>query len=454
MATPKKTTNNTESKALDAVDLNEIPANLHRSEKVTVPAGWPELGELAYQGPIGEAVRAFQTNTESDPAALLALLIAHSGVLIGRKPHLIWSGQEYTGSLFAVLVGPTAHGRKGTAGGDAKRLLSGIPPVPEFGGFGSGESIVTSLAGGKDDADTKADGSVEVVSDPMAPELEVEPISFMIQEEEFSRTLAAGSRAGSTLSESIRQLFDGRPLSWRTAKEFAVLKNYHSGFIGHVTPGELRMTLSQADQVNGLANRYMMIASHRRQKLAYSTRAGNPHHVDVSKHITELAKRIHAAQGRSLIKLSQAAADRLADIYFGGKLDSLSPLLSRLFTHLCRVTLVFAAIEGTEFVHDSHVNSALALVEYAKATTDYVFPNQLGNQMANKLLTRIKEAGPTGISTTDLTRAFNNHLDPAARDAALSELIEDELILVTREGRTKLYVAAEQIAAEDAKSAN
>ena len=57
--------------------------------------GWPVLADEAYHGLAGEAVRAIGPNTESDPADLLATILAKGGNAIGRGAHFVIEDDEH-----------------------------------------------------------------------------------------------------------------------------------------------------------------------------------------------------------------------------------------------------------------------------------------------------------------------------------------------------------------------
>ena len=87
------------------------------------PIRWPTLDEAAYYGIAGEIVRAIEPESESDPVAILIQLLVMFGNLIGRGPFYIVEGTSHHANMFAVLVGDTARGRKGTSEGRVKQVL-------------------------------------------------------------------------------------------------------------------------------------------------------------------------------------------------------------------------------------------------------------------------------------------------------------------------------------------
>jgi hypothetical protein len=76
---------------------------------------WPKLDPDALHGPVGAFVRAAAPHTEADPAGLLVSTLVLLGGAIGGAPYVLAGNERHGAALFAVLVGATSKGRKGTA---------------------------------------------------------------------------------------------------------------------------------------------------------------------------------------------------------------------------------------------------------------------------------------------------------------------------------------------------
>src|SRR5438105_2677699 len=77
---------------------------------------WPEpLDPAAFHGLAGRFVRMVAPHTEADPAALLVQFLDASGNVIGRNVYRVAEGASHYPNLFAVIVGETGHGRKGSS---------------------------------------------------------------------------------------------------------------------------------------------------------------------------------------------------------------------------------------------------------------------------------------------------------------------------------------------------
>src|SRR5690348_17649328 len=97
------------------------------------PAGpksppWPVMAEEAYHGLAGDIVTTIAPESEADPVALLIQTLAATGNAIGRGPYYQVEGDRHGPNLYAVLVGETAKGRKGTAWGRIRQVMAMADP--------------------------------------------------------------------------------------------------------------------------------------------------------------------------------------------------------------------------------------------------------------------------------------------------------------------------------------
>ena len=369
-----------------------------RTKEIEIPSDWPSIGIEAFQGPVGDVVKANDRYSEADPAAVLISLLAHAGALVGKRPHFVVSSQEFRSNIFTLLVGPTSLGRKGTAGEAAKQLIGAGNGLRELGGLVSGEAIVARL------------GDEEHLGQPA-----------LIIEEEFARFLEVAGRNGSTLSHLGRQLFDGRPLCRLSVDQEMIVEDYHAGCIGHITPEELLLRLSAADRVNGLANRFLMVASHSRKRVVWFGKRRDDG-------VNDLLERAMKARERDEVRPNEEVREFLAETYLADSNESPNPLLARRWSHAMRLVLVFALMDGAKEIGMAHVTAALAMVDYAEATVRYVFPDTFKSSLANRLLQIVQEHADDGVTLSQISKRFANHIEVAERDEALRELEDANLI--------------------------
>ena len=86
------------------------------------------LDDMAYFGLVGEIVKAIEPHTEADSVAILAQLLVGFGNLIGRSAHVQVGPAFHHGNEFALLIGQTSTGRKGSSWSEVLRLLAPLDP--------------------------------------------------------------------------------------------------------------------------------------------------------------------------------------------------------------------------------------------------------------------------------------------------------------------------------------
>jgi hypothetical protein len=159
---------------------------------------WPILRDGAYHGVFGDIVRAIEPETEADPAGILIQLLIMWGACLGRTPYFAVGADRHHMNEFGVIVGDTAKARKGMSRGQSERIFESIDP--EF----TQNRIMSGLSSGE--------GLIAAVADPGDDDRGSLDKRLLIVQTEFSATLKVMAREGNTLSEMIRDAWDGRDL--------------------------------------------------------------------------------------------------------------------------------------------------------------------------------------------------------------------------------------------------
>jgi hypothetical protein len=207
-------------------------------------APWPEpLGEAAYHGLAGDIVRAIEPESEADPASLLVHFLAAFGNVAGRAIYYRVEETRHHGNVFAVIVGDSSKGRKGTAWGRVRAVLHSTTVVLTWladrtmGGLSSGEGLIEQV---RDPViKTKRDGETGEVTEEIVDE-GIADKRLLIVETEFSRTLRAMLRTENVLSAIIRCAWDGDDLRVLTRKSPARATAPHISIVAHTTTQDLR----------------------------------------------------------------------------------------------------------------------------------------------------------------------------------------------------------------------
>ncbi|MEB3323489.1 MAG: hypothetical protein VKI81_11755, partial [Synechococcaceae cyanobacterium] len=260
---------------LAGLSLDSAPAEL------TEPAGqhskacerglehrWPEPPDpSAFTGLAGEVVHTVSPHTEADPAALLIQLLIAFGSAVGRGPHYMVESARHSTNLFAVIVGSTSKGRKGTSWSHVRKLIDRIDPEWSAAciaqGLSSGEGLMWAVRDEirRREAIKEKKRVVDyqdVIDDPG-----VSDKRLLVIESEFASVLRVAARDGNTLSPIIRQAWDTGDLRSLTKNSPCRATGAHISIIGHVTKSELNRYLDRTEIGNGFANRFLWVCAKR-----------------------------------------------------------------------------------------------------------------------------------------------------------------------------------------------
>lgn len=376
--------------------------------------------DAALIGVAGRWVEASAPYTEAHPAGVLVSFLAAAGNAIGLEPHLQVGPTRHGANEFVALVGPSATGRKGEAADVGMRPVEHADPGwaadRVHSGFGSGEAVIKLLSD-KSDADDDED------PEPPDPRL-------LVREGELAGPLAVASREGSTLSTTLRNAWDGKPLENHTVTRGMLrASTSHVSIVAAITAEELRRRLTATDQANGFANRFLFVAVRRARVLPEPP----PLPANLVAEFSEyLARVIVHAQKLGGVRRDEAASDAWREAY-EAELSVDRPGLvgaccSRAEAHAARLSLLFALLDGRDMIGLEHHNAALALWRYCERSVRMVWGDLLGDAVADRILDEARLRGR--LTRTDVNDLFGGHRSAAELDAALDQLVIHEYLRV------------------------
>jgi hypothetical protein len=181
------------------------------------------LDEAALYGLPGDVVRAVDPHTEGDPAATLINFLVMFGSAVGSSPHAVVGDRPHRANEFAILVGDTSKGRKGTSHDTPQAIVQAAAADSDWdrrvqGGLASGKGVIWAV---RDPIEETRKGETSI-SDPGGADKRL-----LLVEEEFSAVLKVASREGNILSEIIRRSWDGKPLQNLTKTRGAICTAPH-----------------------------------------------------------------------------------------------------------------------------------------------------------------------------------------------------------------------------------
>jgi hypothetical protein len=347
----------------------------------------------------GGLVDSLAPYTEADPAGLLMTLLTYAGAAMTGRPHIYLGNVNHPARLNTGLIGATSKARKGTADAVISPLIEKADS--EFfrtrltGGFGSGEAVIDAVRDADDNGDA---GSRDK--------------RLLVREPEFSRLLKVANRQGSTLSEIVREAWDGGVLQVRSRSATSVATGAHVCMIAHVTVEGLRRHLNDEDVANGFANRMLYIAVGRAQVLPHGAEVPAPIATDAGKELGELIRR---ACNRGRVGWADDAARDAWEAFYRrcAAEDSrgiVGALTARAEPHVARLALLFCLLDpDATLIEVGHLAAAEAVWEHSAATVRWVFGDRDGDPDADRLLLAIRAHGAHGMTATEQSQLFAKH---------------------------------------------
>jgi hypothetical protein len=375
------------------------------------------MGMAAYHGLAGEIVAELAPQTEAAPEVLLLSLLAAFGSAVGRGPHRRVGDDHHGPNLFLAVVGKTSRGRKGTSWGRIAKLMAVADPAWSkervVNGLRSGEALIDAVRDRR--VKVKPDGSEELVDEGEDDK------RLLVLEEELASVLRMMQREGSTISPVARQAWDRPDLRNLSKGSPARATGALVSIIGHITAEELRRTLDRTELANGFANRFLFVAAYRSKLLPDG---GEPS--DAERLGGELRRRLVAARAIGAVE-----RDGEARALWHAKYEDLSrerpgllgQVTSRAEAQVTRLSLVLALLDGTNVVNKRHLEAALEIWRYCRASAAWIFGDSLGDPLADTLLAALRRS-PEGMSRSEISAALGRNQPAEAIGRALAVLAD------------------------------
>lgn len=360
----------------------------------------PQLDDAALHGLPGEIVRTIDPYTEADKAAVLASFLTIFGCYVGASPRMI-AGGVHPARLHVVIVGRSAKARKGSSAFPVLQIFEDIDPDwtehQIVGGFGSGEGVISTAAEG----------------DPRV----------LIREEEFGRVLAVAARQGSTISQLLRGAWDSGKLERRLAGSSQVVTGAHIALLAHVTVGEFLDKIASTDVSGGTVNRLLLIAAGRSKRLSRGADLPDDERARLVKLTSEAVTRARHLGRMRYTPAGGALWDAMYDHLAGDDPPGLlGDAIARAEPQVLRLSICYAAADGSAEIDVPHLAAAYSVWQYARATAAEIFPSRPFSDDETKLLAALVEAGDAGLTGEQKRDVFHRHRTASQIAGMLSTL--------------------------------
>jgi len=373
-------------------------------------SAWPAPArDVALHGIAGEFVTRTAPHTESDPMALLIQFLVCFGAAAGRGVHYQVEATRHHLNEFAILIGPSGKGRKGSAWDHVEALLRDVDR--EFAercissGLSSGEGLIFEVRDATD-------------GDPGARDKR-----RLIIEPEFAQILKVLAREGNTLSPVVRNCWDAKPLQTMAKNAPVRSSDSHVAIIGHITKDEFLRFVSGTELANGFINRFLLVAVRRSQELPFGGRLQGKELERVRK--AALTALRFASPPRPLT-FDPQARERWIEVYgplSRGEEGLLGAATRRGEAHVVRLAAIYATLDCAEQIALAHLEAALAVWRYSLDSARWIFGDSLGDPTADEIWALARDR-PQGVTRSEMRDLFSRNKKAREIDRALTVLEE------------------------------
>ncbi len=395
-----------------------------------VPTGppWPaSLADAAYHGLAGEIVRAIEPHSEADPAALLVQFLIGFGSMAGRGAHYRVGADYHHLNLFAVLVGATSKGRKGSAWTAVRQMLGAVDETWDddqvVSGLSSGEGVIHAVRDATEEQEAIRDPKTKKVTgyQTVVTDAGKQDKRLMVVESEFASPLRMGERDGNVLTAVLRQGWDTGKLRTLTRNKSAKATGAHISLVGHITKDELLRYLTTTEAGNGFANRFLWVCV-RRSKLL--PEGGELHKVDFAPILRRLNEAVRFARTAGELERDQEARELWCGVYprlTEDRLGMFGAVTGRAEAIALRLSCLYAVLDCSPEIRVPHLAAALEVWRYCQDSARFIFGDALGDQVADAILETLR-ARPEGMTRTEIRDFFDRNKSAAEIRRALGIL--------------------------------
>jgi hypothetical protein len=137
------------------------------------------------------------------------------------------------------------------------------------------------------------------------------------------------------------------------------------------------------------------------------------------------------ARGHGELQRDGAAGELWRAVYRDvseGRPGLLGSMTGRAEAQVMRLACLYALGDAAESIGLEHLNAALALWRYCFDSARFIFGDSLGNPAADDLMAALREAGPSGLSRSEMSRdVFGRNRSAREITQALGVVQEHEL---------------------------
>jgi len=367
----------------------------------------PHLRPEAFHGILKYIVEVGSENSEAVPAALGMNTLSRFAATLGREVHIAFGDDFKTLTLFSIVIGPSGFGRKGTSAKLPERIFKEVElylqnpfPLITHRDINTGEGLIYALRDPKD----KDPGIID------------KRAYFEISE--FSIILSRAKKEASTVTQVIRDLWDGNNLQTLTKGESSKSTCPHGVISGHITKDEFLKMATKTDFVNGFLNRFFIMHS-LRTKVVHDPHPVNQEVIcEIAKYISEALQLTFNRDSKSIL-FTEKGLKRFIELKIGlekPRSETVKTLMVREISYLRMLAALIALINKKQEIDVPHLDAAVAWIDYWEETVEYCFTTleqQIFHEeivaLSNDIVRLVKQLGNKNITQTQIYKAITKN---------------------------------------------
>jgi hypothetical protein len=238
---------------------------------------------------------------------------------------------------------------------------------------------------------------------------------------ELSRCFKLGRRENATLSEHLREMWDGDPVSVPNRNGNALsTSGYAVSMVGDITPGVLtRLMAGGTEAFDGWANRFLWAKVKSPRCLPSGGDVGV-----LKRYLDRLQKALAFAKSAGEMRRDAGAEALWCEVYPWLKASGDSvPHTDRARAYALRLSMLYALADCSTLIRREHLRAALAVWTYCRQSASLLFasaPPQ-PESLPVRLLNAIRER--PGLSRTDLREAAGHKVAAQEIEEALAGFV-------------------------------
>lgn len=390
---------------------------------------WPDAPDPAiWHGLVGDIVRLIEPHTEADPMAILGQFLVCFGNIVGRMPYWQVEATRHHCNLFLAIVGSTAKARKGTSWDLVIWLIDSCAKIVAESRDTNFDVSALSADWSKEQVKksglSSGEGLIHAIRDPTVQrqlvkqpllggaryeDVEIDPgvedKRALFVENEFGGMLSKASRDGNSLSQVLRNAWDGIGLRSDTKNNPVRCLKPHVSLIGHVTYRELSKKLTDNDISNGFANRIIWLCVKRSKFLS---RGGQITKVDFAPIYHRLAAAIEFATfGEHCLTFDKEGGEFWDQLYpelTADKPGVFGDVTSRSDPQTLRLAMIYALLDCSPQIKIEHLKAAVAFWRYSEQSVRFIFGHELSDPFSERIIAALRSRGDDGMSTNEIAR--------------------------------------------------